>query len=123
MTKVSISKLGVTIVLMVDTLLILVAAAITVGFVSLFTNAETETLEEATQVATNVLQYSINSKADETSVLAQLLADDSSFTQAIIDGDSATNPAEYSVFSPIRTELSDIRAITALYLLPDCLTR
>ena len=89
MTKVSISKLGVTIVLMVDTLLILVAAAITVGFVSLFTNAETETLEEATQVATNVLQYSINSKADETSVLAQLLADDSSFTQAIIDGDSA----------------------------------
>lgn len=89
MTKISISKLGVTIVLMVDTLLIAVAVAITIGFVALFTNAETATLEEATQVATNVLQFSISSKADETQMIAQLLADDTSFTDAVSRGDTA----------------------------------
>ncbi len=87
MNKISISKLGVTIVLMVDTLLIAVAVAITIGFVALFTNAETETLEEATQVANNVLQFSINSKADETQMIAQLLADDSDFTESVRNGD------------------------------------
>ncbi len=82
------SKIGVTITVVVNALLIIVAAAITIGFVVLLTNAETNNLRKETEVASNVLQYSIESKANETQVISNLLAGDSEFTDAIINNDS-----------------------------------
>ncbi len=86
----SLSKIGVKIIVVVSALLIIVAAAITIGFVILFTNAETVNLREETIVASNVLQSEIMSKADETQVLAYLLSGDTRFTSAIENKDTDT---------------------------------
>ena len=84
----SVSKIGVKLTVTVSALLIVVAAAITVGFVALFTNAETKNLRNETLVASNVLQEAIMSKADETQVLAYLLAGNTEFTDAIENKDA-----------------------------------
>lgn len=88
MSGMSVSKIGVKLTVAVSALLIIVAAAITVGFVALFTNAETKNLRNETLVASNVLQEAIMSKADETQVLAYLLAGNSEFTDAIENKDA-----------------------------------
>lgn len=89
MPKKTLSRIGITIAIVANTLLIIVAAAITIGFVALFTNAETKNLRNETEVASNVLQNAIQSKADETKVLAALLADDTKFNDAIANNDTA----------------------------------
>ncbi len=87
--KISVTKLGVNIVLLADAMLLIVAAAITVGFVALFTIAETETLQEASLVATNVLEFTINSKEEEAAMIAERLSGDTSFKGAVMKGDTS----------------------------------
>ena len=84
------SKLGKSILLVVNPLLLVLAAAITIAFSILFTHIETKNLADNAQVATNVLQYNLKLMGDESSMVAKVLADDSNFVAAIDAKDEAT---------------------------------
>ena len=77
------SKLGKSILLVVNPLLLVLAAAITIAFSILFTHIETKNLADNAQVATNVLQYNLKLMGEESSMVAKTLADDSDFVAAI----------------------------------------
>ena len=81
------AKIGKTIMAVITTLLLLVAAAVTISFCVLFTSVETKNLRESAQVATNVLQYGLEARASESAMIAKLLADDASFRDSIEKGD------------------------------------
>ena len=84
------SKLGKSILLVVNPLLLVLAAAITIAFSILFTHIETKNLADNAQVATNVLQYNLKLMGDESSMVAKVLADDSNFVAAIDAKDTET---------------------------------
>lgn len=84
------SKLGKSILLVVNPLLLVLAAAITIAFSILFTHIETKNLADNAQVATNVLQYNLKLMGEESSMVAKVLADDANFVAAIDAKDEAT---------------------------------
>ncbi|MGN0674736.1 MAG: methyl-accepting chemotaxis protein [Oscillospiraceae bacterium] len=83
------SKIGKTILIAVDMLLLVVAAAVTVAFCILFTNVETKNLQESARIASNVLEFDIQTRAAETGTLAKLLADDANFRKAVEEDNEA----------------------------------
>ncbi|MBQ8176049.1 MAG: methyl-accepting chemotaxis protein [Oscillospiraceae bacterium] len=83
------SKLGKSILYVVNILMLLLAAAITISFSILFTHIETKNLAESAQVATNVLQHNLKVMGEESSMVAKTLADDSDFVAAIDAKDQA----------------------------------
>jgi len=84
------SKLGKSILLVVNPMLLLLAAAITIAFCILFTQIETKNLADSAQVATNVLQYNLKLKGEESAMVAKVLADDMAFVEAIDAKDTDT---------------------------------
>ncbi len=87
------SKIGKSILYVFNALLMAVVAAVTIAFCVLFTHIETKNLAENAQVATNVLQYNLQLKAEQSSMVAKVLADDTKFVEAIDakDTDTMTN--------------------------------
>ena len=83
MSKISISKLGVTITAVACAMLAVVAIAVTISMSGLFINAETKTLEENSQIASKVLQYILQVRFNEAQVLSNLMADDPAVTDAV----------------------------------------
>ena len=83
------SKLGKSILMVINPLMLVLAAAITISFSVLFTHIETKNLEESAQVATNVLQYNLKFMGEEATMIAKILADDISFVEAIDAKDEA----------------------------------
>lgn len=69
--------------MVVNIMLLLIAAATTIAFCSLFTSVEIENLKESAMVASNVLHHDVELKANETATLAKLLADDASLRDAV----------------------------------------
>ncbi len=84
------SKIGKSILCVSNALLIAVVAAVTISFCILFTVIETRNLAESAQVATNVLQYNLQLKGEESSMVAKVLADDADFIAAIDAKDTDT---------------------------------
>ena len=84
------SKLGKSILLVVNPMLLLLATAITIAFCILFTHIETKNLADSAQVATNVLHYNLKLKGEESSMVAKVLSDDADFVAAIDAKDEAT---------------------------------
>ncbi len=77
------SKLGKSILMVINPLMLVLAAAITIAFCILFTHIETKNLAESAQVANNVLQHDLKTKGEESSMVAKILADDMGFIEAI----------------------------------------
>ena len=77
------SKLGKSILMVINPLMMVLALAITVSFSVLFTHIETKNLKETALVATNVLQHNLQFMGEESSMIAKILADDMSFVEAI----------------------------------------
>ena len=72
----AVSKIGLSLINMVSAILITVLTVITAVFCVLFNNIEIATLKSSSIVATNVLQYDFESKANETEMLATLISGD-----------------------------------------------
>lgn len=84
------SKIGKSILFVFNALLMAVVAAVTIAFCVLFTHIETKNLADNAQVATNVLQYNLQLKAEQSSMVAKVLADDNKFVEAIDAKDTET---------------------------------
>ncbi len=83
------SKIGKSLLTVVNILLLLLAAAVTISFSLLFTRIETQSLKDTAQVATNVLQHNLKFMGEESSMIAKVLADDVNFVEAIEAKDEA----------------------------------
>ncbi|MBQ8786338.1 MAG: cache domain-containing protein [Oscillospiraceae bacterium] len=83
------SKIGKSILLVVNPLLLVLALSITVAFSILFTHIETKNLKENAQIATNVLQHNLQFMGEESTMIAKILADDTGFIEAIDAKDEA----------------------------------
>ncbi|MBQ5319608.1 MAG: cache domain-containing protein [Oscillospiraceae bacterium] len=83
------SKLGKSILMVINPLMLVLAAAITIAFSVLFTHIETKNLAENAQMATNVLQHNMKVNGEEAAMIAKVLSDDSDFVAAIDAKDEA----------------------------------
>lgn len=99
------SRIGRSLVSMVSFILVAVLTLITAVFCVMFNKIEISTLKRSSTTATNVLQYDFNSKAQETEMLAKLMAGDSRFTEAVNSADTDS----------IRAMWNDIQKSNAIF--------
>ncbi|MDE5859862.1 MAG: hypothetical protein K2H23_05695, partial [Oscillospiraceae bacterium] len=95
----AVSKIGLSLINMGSAILITVLTVITVVFCVLFNNIEIATLKRSSTVATNVLQYDFESKANETEMLAALISGDERISEAISNANSTEIKAVWDSLS------------------------
>ncbi len=84
------SKIGKSILLAVDFMVVLAMTTIIVSLSLLFSDALTENTKENAQIASNVLNFDLTSRASETEMIANLMSMDSTFIDAVENGDKQT---------------------------------
>lgn len=84
------SKIGKSIVSMVAATLVFVTIIVTAGFLVMFNRTETSNLKSSSQTSVNVLQHNFNQRADDTITIAELIADDEAFLQALSASDAGS---------------------------------
>lgn len=82
------SKIGKSILFIVCIILVLVTVIMTATFVAMLKTTETSSLKTASQVAANVFQHDFEQSGEDTVTLAELLADDEKFLDALEASDA-----------------------------------
>lgn len=84
------SKIGKSILFIVSAMLVMITVVITAAFLVMLNRTETNNLKDSSQASVNVLQHDFNQRADDTITLAQLIADDEAFLNALESSDAAS---------------------------------
>ena len=116
------SKLGIRIMLLVNGMLLALALIITITFTSLMTQMGREALTDLADATANVLSYTLQSRIQETHMIANLMDEDPDFAALIAADDDAgieaywnnmlKSPGVFGVFGNASGEL--------IYVTDDC---
>lgn len=83
-------KIGNSILLVVNAVLIFTIAVLAVAFLVMFIRMENTNLKSMSSSSTNVLRFSFHSKEDDLQMLSKLLSEDQKFIDAIASGDESS---------------------------------
>ncbi|MCM1525302.1 MAG: methyl-accepting chemotaxis protein [Ruminococcus sp.] len=82
------SKIGKSILIIVCSVLVAVAAVLTIVFMALFIRVETSNLKNSSQASANVLRHDFHQKETETQTLLSLISEDEKYLSAMESGNA-----------------------------------
>lgn len=85
-----VSKIGKSILIIVCVMFLLVTVILTSAFLIILNRTETSNLKSSSQASVTVLQHDFNQRADDTVTLANLLAEDDKFLDALAENNAGT---------------------------------
>lgn len=91
-----IGKIGKTTILMVFAMLFSAIVVVTIALCVLFSKAQTQNLKESATIASEVLEFDVQSMQKETRTLANILTMDDNFINALESGDTAAMQSRWA---------------------------